>query len=235
MKSGKSFKKEGVSYWLSYSDMMAALILVLVLILSISIFESKAEIEAKEKMIIQQEQQLNEIIGVKKEIIKDLQDEFKGTKLKIKIDSNTGAIVFDSNLLFDPDKWELKDNSKVFLDEFLPKYFSVLLKKKYAENISEIMIEGHTAHYSTYMYCLDLSQKRAYAVAEYILQSGTSIVSSKNMNVLRQVLTANGRAWNDPVYNKDGKTYNDSACRRVEIKFRLKDDEMIQEILNMLD
>ena len=47
-------------------------------------------------------------------------------------------------------------------------------------------------------------------------------------------MTANGRSWSDPVYNADG-TVNADASRRVEFKFRLKDQEMIEEMSRILE
>ncbi len=228
-------KSEGISYWLSYSDMMAALILVLVLILTVFMFISKVEINEQKKKINEQQERIEKMIGVREEIIKALQERFKGSNLTINIDPNTGSIVFDSALLFDPDKYVLKDKSKEFLDVFLPQYFSVLLGGQYAENISEIIVEGHTDRRRDYFYNLDLSQKRAYAVAEYILRDGSNAVSLDSMENLRKILTANGRSFCDPIFQSDGVTVNEDASRRVEIKFRLKDDEMINQMREILN
>ena len=46
-------------------------------------------------------------------------------------------------------------------------------------------------------------------------------------------MTANGRAYSDPVYDSDGKIDMD-ASRRVVFKFRVKDEEMIEEMQKIL-
>ena len=46
---------------------------------------------------------------------------------------------------------------------------------------------------------------------------------------LQDCLTVNGHSMSDPVLDADGKVDKD-ASRRVEVKFRLKDEEMIQEL-----
>lgn len=51
--------------------------------------------------------------------------------------------------------------------------------------------------------------------------------------MLRTVLTANGKSCSNPVYNKDGSV-DMAAPRRVEIKFRLQDEEMIDEMMDIL-
>ena len=51
---------------------------------------------------------------------------------------------------------------------------------------------------------------------------------------MRVLLTANGRSWSAPIYATDG-TVDMQASRRVEIKFRLKDEEMMNQIAEMLE
>lgn len=248
-------EEEETSYWLSYSDMMAALLLVFVLIISFTMLQAKAQYEEKEKelegqktLIAEQEsivqdqkkvmkeqrEQIEKIIGVKTEIVSAIKKEFKNSKLDIDIDSETGAITFDSDLLFDPDSKVLKDSSKKFLKKFLPMYFSTLLDPKYADNIAEIIIEGHTAKYGSYIGCLTLSQDRAFAVAEYALSKESNLEKHVNIETVRKIITVNGRAYYDPILDKNGK-YDEVNSRRVEIKFRLKDEDMVDEMRDILE
>ncbi len=50
----------------------------------------------------------------------------------------------------------------------------------------------------------------------------------------KSILTANGRADADPIYNADG-TVNMDASRRVVIKFRMKDSDMIDQMSAILE
>ena len=45
---------EETSYWLSYSDMMAGLLLVFVLIISFTMLQAKSQYEAKEEELAEQ-------------------------------------------------------------------------------------------------------------------------------------------------------------------------------------
>lgn len=85
---------------------------------------------------------------------------------------------------------------------------------------------------SGYMYNLGLSQDRALSVVEYCLSDSSRAKSRKNN--CRSVITANGRSFSNPVYDADGKV-NLTKSRRVEVKFRLKDEEMIQELQGILE
>ena len=196
-------EEEETSYWLSYSDMMAALLLIFILIISFTLMQSKsqyeskqAELEKQKEIIKEQEQLLNEqqkeldrIAGIRSDLVMALRDEFTGSSLNIKIDEKTGAITFDAGILFDVADYELTEEGKAFLKEFLPKYCNVLLDDKYNDYISEIIIEGHTDTNGSYIYNLELSQQRAFSVAKYCLAEGNGIISSEEMEMLRTLLT----------------------------------------------
>lgn len=258
---------EETTYWLSYSDMMAALLLIFILIISFTILQSKITYEKKEqqlseqqetlenqqkmldKLLIQsqekeqqlseqqvimdkQQEQIDKLIGVRGDLIEALKKEFAGSSLGIQVDSQTGAITFDSSILFDYNQFVLKDSGKNFLVDFLPRYINLLMTKSYAKYIGEIIIEGHTDTAGDYLFNLELSQKRALSVASFCLSSDGS-VPLENVEQLRKIITANGKSFSNPVYNTDG-TVNMEASRRVEFKFRLKDEEMIEEMKGIL-
>ena len=79
------------------------------------------------------------------------------------------------------------------------------------------------------VYNLELSQKRSLAVAQYLLDIKSEFLKDVQVQELQDCLTVNGHSMSDPVLDADGKVDKD-ASRRVEVKFRLKDEEMIQEL-----
>lgn len=233
-------ENEEVSYWLSYSDMLAALLLMFALIISFTLMESKiqyekkvAEIAKQQEEIAKQQETINKLLGVKSDIIEDLVIEFDNSGLQMEIDKQTGDIIFNSDLLFDPNQAVLRPDSITFLDAFLPQYFGILLSDEYIDNIAEIIIEGHTAEYGTYLGCVTLSQSRALAVATYATKDDSVLKDYIEIEKLREILTVNGRAYYDLIFKEDG-TRDDQKSRRVEIKFRLKDDEIIEELKDYL-
>ena len=252
----RKFDNEETEYWLSYSDMMAALLLVFILIITLTMFharkqfdEKQAQLEAqqaiieealkeaeKQQTIIKEQQEkLDKIIGVRGDLVEALKTEFDGTDLSVSVDPNTGAITLDSSILFDVNKYDIKQSGADFLKLFLPRYLGVLLNDKNKEYISEIIIEGHTDINGTYMHNLELSQDRALSVASFCLQDDSDIIGTTiNLNELRTIITANGRSYSDPVLNEDG-TVNLDESRRVEFKFRLKDEEMVEEMNAILN
>ncbi|MBQ9607772.1 MAG: OmpA family protein [Lachnospiraceae bacterium] len=303
MKRIRRNRDEETTYWLSYSDMMAGLLLTFVLIIAFTMLHAKMQYDEKEtellgkeqellvqadelederaivaeqkttldeqakmlnaqeealaeqgeKIAIQEEtlkeqhelldkleaimseqqQKLDDIIGVRTELVEDLRKEFDDSDLKVSVDEKTGAITFDASILFDYNKSTLKPSGKEFLAEFLPRYADVLLSNKYKDNISEILIEGHTDTEGDYLFNLELSQRRALAVAEYCLGDDSDILSDKQLEEMRDLISATGRSYSNPIYDENGEI-DMEASRRVEFLFQLKDEEMVREMIEIL-
>lgn len=269
---------EETSYWLSYSDMMAALLLVFVLIITFTMLKSQEHVEnlekQKEELTLQQKQveellrqneekeselskqqelvnsqqeqleeqqelldsqqkKIDKLVGVRTDIIEALVSEFQDSDLSVAIAEKTGAITFNESILFEFGKAELKDTGKEFLNEFFPRYVAILQLDEFRDYIAEIIIEGHTDSVGSYLSNLSLSQNRALAVARYCLADDGEMLDEWEVDTLRPIVTANGRSYSNLVYNKDG-TENADASRRVEFKFRLTEDEMINEMKEIL-
>ena len=302
---------EETTYWLSYSDMMAGLLLVFVLIIAVTMLRAQVQYDDKERQLLGKEQELmvqtdaleteretvatqsllleeqkealalqedkllaqekellaqqdklltqeeelkeqhllltelenlmasqqaklDKIIGVRSALVEALKKEFDDSGLELAVDEQTGAIVFESSILFASGRSDVKPAGKTFLDKFLPRYVNVLLSPQYRPYISEIIIEGHTDDVGGYLFNLDLSQKRAYSVAAYCLADNSKILSEEELEELRAVVSTSGRSYSNPILDENGEI-DAEASRRVEIQFRLKDEEMIREMLEILN
>lgn len=179
----------------------------------------------------QQQKKLDDLVGVRTQIVRELTDALSRADLRASVDANTGDIVLESAVFFDVGKNAIKEGGRAFLDRFIPVYLGVLLRPEYDEFLGEIVIEGHTDTSGTYLVNLKLSQERALSVAAYCLEMPQ--LTGDQLSKLRDILTAKGRSYSDPIYNADGSV-NMDASRRVEFKFRMKDSEMIDEIRQIL-
>lgn len=233
----QEYEEKPHDYWLSYSDMMACLIMMFVLLLMVLVYiytdSLKSATITKEKIVGElkkSEQRINEVVGIRRKIIEDLKKQFSNSDLKIRIDPQTGAIAFSSGILFDFNCYEISKNGKASLKKFIPEYMAVLLSHSNRNNISQIIVEGHTDNVGEYLNNLELSQKRAFAVTTYIL--GDEFPNFKSKEELKNYITSNGRSFSQLIYS--GGKVDCDASRRVEFKFRLKEDEMIKEMESIL-
>ncbi len=290
-------RDEETTYWLSYSDMMAGLLLCFVLIIAFTVLRSKVQYDLKvdeleekehvltiqseelenerltideqgaklnaqelklseqegrllaqqrkleeqsqllnelEKLMGEQQAKLDNIIGIRAELVEALRKEFENSSLSIAVDEKTGAISMDSNIMFEYNRSVLKSGGKDFLGEFMPRYLKILLSPKYKKYISEIVIEGHTDTDGDYLSNLELSQQRAYSVADYCTRRNSDVLTDREKEELEKVLSTVGKSFSEPVMGSDGKI-DMAASRRVEILFRLRDEEMIREMMEILN
>ncbi|TMN23208.1 OmpA family protein [Lentibacillus cibarius] len=220
------FKKEQDEghFWPSFTDLLTIILLCFILIFIAMMIIKSLQIEEMKKTI-------DQIMGVRSKLVNELQTEFNDSALGIEVDKETGAIIFDTEILFAYNKSELKPDSFQFLDEFVPKYLDILLQSGYEDYVAEIIIEGHTDRDGGYLYNLELSQDRAYSVAEYILSDDFPY---KNIQQhLKDKLTVNGKSYTD-FRTDDAGNYSAKASRRVEFKFRLKDEEILKKTREIL-
>jgi chemotaxis protein MotB len=194
----------------------------------------EGELAAKQDQIDDQQAQLEALVGVRARIIQLLSEALKNNSINAKVDPASGAIMLESDVLFEYASSELTETGKQYIDSFLPVYLDVLFAEGNQEYISEIIIEGHTDTTDTYIKNLKLSQNRAYAVAEYVLDGGNSSLSASQKTQLKELLTANGRSYSDPILDENGRV-DAAQSRRVVIKFRLTDEQMIQQMQDILE
>ncbi|MCR2074481.1 OmpA family protein, partial [Campylobacter lari] len=182
------------------------------------------EIKELERNFDEAKSKIKELGLIKENTIKNLQAKFD---TNITLDSNTGAIVLPSEVLFDTNSFTLKAQAKENLKTILTQYFDNILKDENILNsIENIVIEGHTDSAGSYIYNLDLSQKRAYAVMSFIY-------SFYKDPRLQKLLMASGRSYSDVII-KDGKE-DKEASRRIEIKFNINTNNALEKVEKYLD
>lgn len=195
--------------------------------------QQQVDLDEKTQLISTQQAKIDNIIGVKAEVVESLQQEFAKNNLNVNIDSQTGALTLDASVLFAYDDAELTEEGKTALRSVLPIYCKVLLEDSYKSYLAEIIIDGYTDTDGDYAYNLELSQRRSLAVAQYLLEIQGEFLTSDQTIDLQDYLTVNGHSMANPILDADGNVDKD-ASRRVEVKFRLKDDEMINELSSIM-
>lgn len=272
------------SYWQSYSDMMAALLLIFILIIAVTLAiykqkrtdleeaqlqlnSTRTELEASEaelqKSLKELEEayaratmtqdeldaayleidearaelnatksELQDIVGIRTDIIGELQNRFSNSSMKV--DPQTGSITFSSDVLFKYNSATLTADSKTTLKEIIPMYLGVLLQDNFRPYIAEIIIEGHTDTDGDYQSNMTLSYNRANSVAKFCMKTDNGLTQDQ-IGQLQKLLTVNGRSYSNPIYKMNSTEVDMASSRRVEIKFRLKEDEMIEKITEVLN
>jgi len=149
------------------------------------------------------------------------------------IDPTTLSFRFKNpDLLFLPNKSELRLDFQKTLKNFFPRYIQVLYPK-YKGIIDEIRLEGHTAKDATFSYLshMELSQERTNEVLRFVLGKASSEISSSDIEWVYSCLSATGLAYSKPIIIDGKEDWNQS--RRVEFRIRTNSEQKIDEILKI--
>jgi chemotaxis protein MotB len=231
-------------YWMTYSDLMANLLMVFALIICVSMlmaarerreFISKVEEQGREL-----QDKANEIdrvargaaerLGIRRQIIEQLRDRL--ARYDVKVDQDTGAILIAAAVLFEQNQAIVTAEGAEVLRLVMDAYTSILLgDEKFRAHLSRIIIEGHTNDDGGYVYNLDLSQRRAFSVMTNIL---AEYADSRYAESLQRFMVASGRSLVDLIRLDTGDV-DKVRSRRIEIKFSLKDEDTIKELANILE
>lgn len=194
----------------------------------------QAQLTEQQTQLENQQTQIEQLVGLKTRLISSLSSALKTSNISATVDPANGSIALESDVLFESGQYSLTERGKEFVDQFLPVYLNVLFSDEYRGYVSEIIIEGHTDSDGKYLDNLELSQQRALAVASYVLGDSCQAVSADMKNELRPVVTVNGRSYSDRIFDANGAE-DKAASRRVVFKFRLTDEQMIQQLREILE
>ena len=201
-------------FWTTMSDLMLglAIIFITMFVLAMTGF-SQQNIEQQK---------------VQMDVSKKISEELKKSDIDADIDKMTGDLKISDGELFELNSYVLTPDGKKLLDKLAPIYINTIFAdKELAGQIDNIVIQGHTdsqmfagvnSKDQQFMRNMDLSLKRANAVAEYIFNTG---YDKKYADAFRKKLVVEGKSFTEPVLVNGKEDYNKS--RRVELKLKIKD------------
>lgn len=222
--------------WMSVSDLMTGLMIIFLFV-------------AVSYMVKVQDNQsvLTNYVDTKKNLHEKLVSEFAGdtAKWQMSIGKDLTMKFENPTVLFASGEWELSDPFKDILEEFLPRYFNILLKDTLRDRIQEIRIEGHTddvpipkLDQDPYIANIILSQRRALSVVKYFRElPAFQEYTEEEQRLIEYWLTANGFSYgksldeNGTYTMLSGSPINRELSRRVEIRIVTSGDEILESFV----
>lgn len=198
---------------------MAGLLFIFILLLMGALLQVQEKAEQDEAIVKKYDQ-------IKTQLYIDLQEEFKDdlTVWRATIDSTLCVRFQEPSMLFDNNEAVLKPQFKEILNDFYPRYITILNKPEYRDNIEEIRIEGHTSSDGSYFHNMELSQDRTRAVLEYCM----GLMKPNQQDWARQFITANGLS-SSHLITINGKE-DKELSRRVEFRVRTNAEKQLEVI-----
>jgi outer membrane protein OmpA-like peptidoglycan-associated protein len=217
-----SYNEESETFWASYSDLMAGLLMIFALTMVITLlYIGYTLIEP------------TNAVREWKEVIDAIKNDKELCLISnIKINPDTGALVIsDENLRFLFASSALSNEAKSILKQAVPKYMEIIHRyPEFLKKIEIIEISGHTDKKDARGGNPYYSRKRAGEVYDFLLKEPAmapyeAILKSKGITA----------GYADTRYPPECEDDICAAARRVEIAVRLNDQEVLGYLLDVLD
>ncbi|MEB3278420.1 MAG: OmpA family protein [Lyngbya sp.] len=213
------------SVWLSIGDLMSGLLLFFALLfitVQVQLNEYVKKLDEKmaqvEKLSRELEQYQQAFKALPQIIINALEGKV-GTKDTFTVDPATGDVSIRDRILFDDNSSVLKTEGKEFLKAFIPVYSEVVFSNsQFSEQISRIIIEGHTSSAGTPNRNMQLSLERALAVSNYILSNELNFSQQAEF---QDKLLVSGRGEIDA-----DQTQDNPGDRKVTFRFQFRRESL---------
>lgn len=237
-------KESSDNNWISFSDIMTVLMIIF-LFISISYMMQVKKEQA------QRDEVFEEFKATKEELYNELNtifnDDFQ--QWDVQLDKDLSIKFTNPDVLFQSGKTNIRPYFSEILNKFLPKYFDIILQKKYQDKISEIRVEGHTDNVPAPQYDRDpyiantlLSQERSAEVIKHFREMEYfKNLSTKEITLIEYLLTANGLSYGRTVDDNGNLTINSNEpinnqkSRRVEFRIITTSDKLIDKVLKELE
>jgi outer membrane protein OmpA-like peptidoglycan-associated protein len=233
-------RKNTDNTWVSFSDIMTGLMVIFMFIAISYIVEVQKK--QKERDII-----FEEFKATKEQLYAELENEFKDdfNRWQIELDKDLSIKFTNPNVLFASGQAAIRPYFEQILNEFMPRYFRILMQEKYQNKIAEIRIEGHTDTVAApqfdsdpYIANVKLSQLRSAAVLKHFRNMlYYHNLTPKDKQQLQFWLTANGLSYgrtldsNNVLTALSGNPINNDFSRRVEFRIITTSEKLVEKVL----
>ncbi|MBI2897155.1 MAG: OmpA family protein [Deltaproteobacteria bacterium] len=234
-------------FWLSISDVMTGLVMLFLLILLGVLVHKGRQLEEQRQAAAEKEAELRKVetrvrlaLGVRAELVEQLQRQFRAVQSPVEVDPRTGALRIGEAVLFGFNSAVLTPQGRSTVLAVYQTLSTVLFMGSFPfrEHLSEIAIEGHASREplaldtdpfrrASYLANLDLSQRRAHAVLAFLAEQ-----PEIDQATLARYGVAIGYGFSrlrDDAHPESG------ANRRIEITFRLHDDRSLESLRDLLE
>jgi outer membrane protein OmpA-like peptidoglycan-associated protein len=232
-------KNNSDSNWMSFSDVMTGL-MVIFLFIAISYMMQVNKTAKKNKEIVDNFYQNKELLY--KRLKHEFQEDFDDWD--VELDEDLSIKFTNPDILFKSGSSNLRVEFKGILNNFLPRYFNIIIEPQFIDKISEVRIEGHTDNEPIWALDLDsyignikLSQQRSAQVLKYFRQTSYfRKLSNKSKYRFEYLLTANGLSYGRTLDKYKELTFiskrsiDKVLSRRVEFKIVTKSEDVLKSL-----
>lgn len=187
-------------FWISYSDLMTALMVLFLVAMSVSLFS------ITQKVISGPEEHRKNVDACMNEVHEMTRSNFPGVEV-------TGySISFGTLALFATNKNKLDPSAEATIRAYVPRVLDLARSKGCRDVFKRVIVEGFASQSGTYIYNLNLSLQRAERVLCVLLDPGVKTpLSETDRRDVRNLFLVGGSSFN-------ALKSTDTESQRIELK-----------------
>lgn len=210
----------------SFTDLMTSLAVIFILLLCAFMNNAFEESQnTRTKILGRLQEQLKEYVE-------------KGVKVESDPNDPLALLILipEGLLEFTIDRSEIPEKGVEFLQSFIPKLTNIIYNEEFRNDISSVVVEGHTDSSGSDRHNLELSQRRSMAVVSKSInileeQKISSTNGNEEKEYFLRVLSASGRGKQDLIMTNGEE--DQPLSRRVIFKIRVRsfEEKKIEKLL----
>lgn len=225
-------------YWMSFSDIMSALLVIFILasvILILQLMEIKEELQKRQEEFVQEIADLKKAEEVRKTILQQAVEELRARNIKVIVSENQTVLSIPNELLgFDSKDYEIREAYRKTAYEIGSVINAVLQKDNRVEYLDTVFVEGHTDNrpYNNLQIKGNwgLSTFRAISLWEYwgqALPEDAQLAALKNKDG-KPLFSVSGYGETRPVVLSQVSEEDFKRNRRIDIRFTIRRPDSAQ-------
>lgn len=208
--SGSRSKDEAEKpFWISYADLMTALMVLFLVVMSVALLTVTKSISEQEREKAEYERDVSEFLNEVEAATKKYPE--------VSLDRGKGIIDFGSKATFPDRGFRLTREQVSAIRRFVPEILSIAESARGQRLLKRVVVEGFTSPTGTYLFNLNLSLQRSQSVLCALFappESGEMAFSVEQEKQIRDLFLVGGYS-----FNSVRRTYDES--RRVELRLEL--------------
>lgn len=212
---------EPESFWASYSDIMAGLLMIFALTTVITLLDIGKRLAEPTQLVMDWEKIVDDICHDKD--LNDMQN--------VQVDCNTGALVIsEQHLRFGFGETELGEEAERVLRIAVPKYLSIVHRyPRFLEKVKLVEISGHTDRVDSKGANPFISRERSGQVLAFLLDEPDMKPYTEFLK--ERAITA---GYSDTQFPDTCRAAKCAEARRVELSIKLDDANVLRDFLKIL-
>jgi len=175
-------------FWISFSDLMSALMVLFLVAMTVALLAVTNEISAAEQEKAQRDAEIEQLLARIKEITKD----FPGVTLKGR------RVDFGDRARFDTNSHQLSQEQANLLRAVVPKILEIARDPLGQKWLKRVVVEGFADQRGTYLHNLNLSLQRSERVMCELLapKSAAATMGEQDRLSVRELFLVGGSSFN---------------------------------------